>query len=258
MTTSGANNGSSKGKILTGNTILDKLLNQLSQDDREFVLRLMTELGIRSDDPMHPLLVALQYYICLLRDIPEQMRAAAKDSMREALTTYGTIQTKIDNSVDRVKTQVDRVDGIREHWKQDAEALLPKLTTAFDAAKKTSIEAHQAEMRKNAEAELQSWGQELESTRRIYLGDVLKQGLIWASGATVIALLAVGGTAYWIGSQQGRSAAVQDSYKAFGGQSNYGFAKNLMNRGDNVQRFVKCQEDGNEKCTVWMQNPPQQ
>lgn len=257
MTTSSSNNGSNKGRILTGNTILDKLLNQLSQDDREFVLRLMTELGIRADDPMHPLLVALQYYICLLRDIPEQMRSAAKDSMREALTTYGTIQTEIDNSVDRVKAQVDRVDDIREQWNQDAEALLPKLSTAFDTAKKTSIEAHQAEMRKNAETHLQDWAQELESTRKIYLADVLKQGLIWAGSAVTIALLAVGGTTYWIGTQHGRDGAVQNSYKAFGNQANYDFAKNLMNRSDNVQRFVKCQEEDNEKCTVWMKTPPQ-
>jgi len=254
MSTSGANNGSNQRRILTGNTILDKLLNQLSQDDREFVLRLMTELGIRADDPMHPLLVALQYYICLLRDIPEQMRAAAKDSMREALTTYGTIQTKIDNSVDQVKAQVDRVDGIREHWKQDAEALLPKLTTAFDDAKKISIEAHQAEMRKNAEAELQGWGEELKSVRTLYLRDVLWQGLIWAGSAVAIAILAVGGAAYSFGTQQGRASVV----KEFGNQDWFDIGKATINRADNKQRILSCYRDSNPKCTVWITDPPRQ
>lgn len=41
----------------------------------------------------------------------------------------------------------------------------------------------------------------------------------------------------------------QDFYAAFGGQSNYEFAKRLMKRSDNVQRFVKRQEDDNERYT---------
>ncbi|NJL56668.1 hypothetical protein HC928_17035 [bacterium] len=91
----------------------------------------------------------------------------------------------------------------------------------------------------------------------MYLRNVIQQGLIWASGVSAIALLAVGGTAYWIGSQHGRNSAVQNSYRAFGGQASYEFAKDLMNRADNVQRFIKCQEEDNEKCTVWMKEPSQ-
>jgi hypothetical protein len=192
--------------------------------------------------------------ICLLQDIPTQMRSAARDALREALTTYGTIQTKIDNSIGQVQSEVDRVDGIRGQWKQDAEALLPKFSAAFNSAKAIAVEAYQAELRENSEDSLQNWAQELESTRKLYLSDVLRQGLIWASGATAIALLAVGGAAYWFGTQQGQANAV----KEFGNQDWYDISKATIKRSDNKQRILNCYRDNNPKCTIWIIDPPSQ
>jgi|GEM_PF-3824758 len=255
--TNNSNSGNSK-PILTGNTILDKLLNQLSKDDREFILRLMAELGIPTNDPMHPFLVALQYYVHILREIPAAMKSSADESFRKAVTVYGTIQTNIDNSTKKIETEVGKIDSIRVQWGNDVKALLPEFRTAFDEAMKTATAAYQKKINKIAETSLQDWGRELESTRTIYLRDVFQQGLIWAGSSTAIALLSVGGAAYWVGTQHGRDAAVQASYKAFGRQPSYDFAKELMNREDNVQRFIKCQDEGNEKCTVWIKNPPQQ
>lgn len=260
--TSNANNssnkpGSSSKQLLTGNTVLDKLLNQLSKDDRELVLRLMTELGIKADDPTHPLLVAMQYYVSILKHIPEEMKTAADEACRKALTVYGTIQTKIDDSATMIESEVGKIDGIRVQWNQDAAALLPKFKAAFDEAMQVAVAAYKAKTSEIAEDSLKEWATSLEHFKTMYLRDVLRQGLIWASGVSAIALLAVGGTAYWIGTQHGRDGAVQNSYKAFGNQANYDFAKNLMNRSDNVQRFVKCQQDDNEKCTVWIKTPPQ-
>jgi hypothetical protein len=83
---------------------------------------------------------------------------------------------------------------------------------------------------------------------------VWKQGLIWASGAIVISLLAVGGATYWMGTQQGRASAV----KEFGNQEWYDIGKAAINRADNKQRMINCYQDDNPKCTIWITNPPSQ
>lgn len=233
---------------------MDKLLNQLPKDDRELVLRLMTELGMKASDPTHPLLVAMQYYVSILRDIPEDMKTAADEACRKALTAYGTIQTKIDGSVTKVETEVGKIDKVRVKWVENAEALLPKFKKAFDEAMQTATAAYTAKTSEIAETSLQEWAQELESVRRIYLRDVLRQGLIWASGVSAIALLAVGGAAYWFGTQQGRASAV----KEFGNQDWYDIGKATINRADNKQRILNCNRDGNPKCTVWITDPPRQ
>jgi hypothetical protein len=245
------------------NTV-DQLTATLPQDNRELFLRLMVALDMRDNNPLLPIFVALQFYseylkslsiqlrsvaTTLLEKIPREVKSAGDAALTKALTSYGSIQTQIDQSVTSIEFS-------RTQWNRDTETLLPKLEAAFATAKTDAVEAYQAEIRKQAEASLQDWRLELEDTRKLYLSDVLKQGLIWASGAIAIALLAVGGAAYWVGTQQGRDGAVQNSYKAFGSQANYEFAKKLMNRSDNVQRFVKCQKEENEKCTVWMRNPP--
>lgn len=254
--TTNANNGSNKPgssskQLLTGNTVLDKLLNQLSKDDRELVLRLMTELGIKADDPTHPLLVAMQYYVSILRDIPDEMKAAAEESLRRAITVYGGIQTQIDNSATRIEGKVSKIDDIRVQWNQDTAALLPKFKTAFDEAMQVAVAAYKAKTSEIAENSLQEWATNLEHVKTMYLRDVLKQGLIWASGVSAIALLAVGGAAYWFGVQQGKANAVEE----FGNQDWYTISQQMINRADNKQRLINCYNDSNPKCTVWIQDP---
>jgi len=250
------NNG--KHQILTGNTILDKLLNQLSQSDREFVLRLMTELGIPTNDPMHPFLVALQYYVSILRDIPASLKSSADESFRKAAQVYGSIQSNIENSV-------AEIDEIRQQWKEDAEALLPSFRTAFDIAftkakedadsiLRLKVKAYEKEIDRINEEALDRWQDSFSDARNRYLGDVLKQGLIWASGAIVITSLAVGGAAYWFGVQQGQANAV----KEFGNQDWYDISRDTINRADNKQRMINCNKDRNPKCTIWMVDPPKQ
>jgi len=264
----GSNSNNNSNQILSGNTILDKLLNQLPPDDRELLLRLIAELGVPLNDPMFPFLVVLQYYVATLRDIPEAMKSSADESFRRAIMVYGTIQSNIDNSTAKIESEIGKVESARIQWNKDTQALLSEFRATFNTAlskamksadeslpRKTS--AHQKKADEINKMALQSWTGELENTRKIYLRDVFTQGFIWAGSSTVIALLAVGGAAYWSGFQHGQEVAVQDSYKAFGGSASYTFAKNLMNRADNGGRFVKCGDEGNDKCTVWIKNPPQ-
>jgi F0F1-type ATP synthase membrane subunit b/b' len=236
-------NNSSNGdheEIIPGNTILNKLLNELSPADREFILRLMVELGIPNNDPMHPFLVALQYYVSILRDIPAAMKAAADDSLRKAAAIYGTFQSNIENVTAKIAFEVDRIDGLRVQWGEDAEALLPKFKAVFDATFDQAIQAADEVLQKKVagyqkrvdeinEKALQSWSEQLESTRSAYLRDVLRQGLIWASGALLMTAAAIGWAAYQKGSQDGfrdgYNASVQDVYKAFGGKRGYECAK---------------------------------
>ena len=96
------------------------------------------------------------------------------------------------------------------------------------------------------------WRKDLVSFRRAYLREVLILAFGLGSAIVLIVLLAVGGVSNW----QGRTAAVQNAYTAFGGQSTYEFAERLMRRADNVDRFIKCESENNPKCTVWLQSPP--
>ena len=250
-------NGNHK-PILTGNTVLDKLLNQLEKDDREFILRLMAELGIQTNDPMHPFLVALQYYVQILREIPAAMKSAADESFRKAATVYGSIQSNLNYSV-------AQIEGIRLQWGEDTKALLPEFSSTFDAAFDQAVQSADAVLKKKVEAYRQEinqinatasrdWSQELVRTRNLYLSDVFWQGLVWASSATAIALVVVAGSAYWLGTQQGRALAAQE----FGDQDWYTISQQLINRADNKQRLIHCHTDRNAKCTLWIETPPQQ
>lgn len=250
-------NGNHK-PILTGNTVLDKLLNQLEKDDREFILRLMAELGIPTNDPMHPFLVALQYYVQILREIPAAMKSAADESFRKAATVYGSIQSNLNHSV-------AQIEGIRLQWGEDTKALLPEFSSTFNTAFDQAIQSADVVLKKKVEAYRQEinqinatasrdWSQELVRTRNLYLSDVFWQGLVWASSATAIALLIVAGAAYWLGTQQGRAIAAQE----FGDQDWYTISQQLINRADNKQRLLRCNQDRNVKCTLWMEDPPQQ
>jgi hypothetical protein len=244
--------------ILTGNTVLDKLLNQLEKGDREFILRLMAELGIPTNDPMHPFLVALQYYVQILREIPAAMKSAADESFRKAATVYGSIQSNLNHSV-------VQIEGIRVQWEEDTKALLPEFRSAFNAAfdqaiqsadvvLQKKVEGYRQEINKINATALREWSQELVRTRNLYLSDVFWQGLVWASTATAIALVVVAGSAYWLGTRQGQVNAA----KEFGDQDWYTISQQLINRADNKQRLLRCNQDRNVKCTLWMEDPPQQ
>lgn len=254
---SSSNNNGNK-QLLSGNTVLDKLLNQLPKDDRELVLRLMAELGIKANDPTHPLLVAMQYYVSILRDVPRDMKIAADDAFRKAISVYGSIQGQIENSATRIESDVNRLDSVRAQWVKEAEALLPAFKTAFNAAFEASLKTVEAGYKLKAEevekAKVKEWKQNLENFREEYFSDIRKMVLVISGGVLVVPLLVGMGAAYWLGVQQGQANAV----KEFGNQDWYDISKVTINRADNKQRILMCSRDGNPKCTIWIADPPKQ
>lgn len=241
----------------------------LPQERREIFFRLMMALNLSERNPILPILVGLQLYAeylnrlmsAVLRRLPEVLRTSGDDAANRALSAYGQIQTGLEDLITQATTQADRIDKVpsqinevRKQWSIDAKALLPDLEAAFDAAKKDAVAAYKAETDTIAEDALKEWADNYNATRRECLGNVWKM----SSVAIVLGGLAIGVAAYFGGVQQGRAAAIQDSYKAFGGVDSYDSAKYLMRRGDNVSRLIKCQKEDNEKCTIWVKNPPQQ
>jgi len=241
----------------------------LPQERRETFFRLMMALNLSERNPILPILVGLQLYgeylnrlmSAVLRRLPEALRTSGDDAANRALVAYGQIQTGLETLITKATTQADRIDSvpsrieeIRKQWSTDAKALLPDLKAAFDAAKKDAVAAYKAETDTIAEGALKDWADNYNQALRECLGNV------WKMSSLAIGLggLAIGVAAYFGGVQQGRAAAIQDSYKAFGGVESYTYAKSLMRRGDNVRRFVKCGNEGNDKCTVWIKDPPQQ
>lgn len=161
-----------------------------------------------------------------------------------------------------LENSVSEIDSIRQRWKKDTQALLPNFRNAFNLAfnKATKdmdqvlqhkIEVYQKEIEKIEAASLRDWNQALANARSIYLKDVLKQGLIWASGVTAIALLAVGSISWW-----GSSILTkQQIYKEFGGESMYDTMLYFNRLGDNPDLLLRCKASSNPKCTVWIADP---
>lgn len=250
----------------------DQLSSILPPQQERLFLRLMQALELKVGDPLLPIIVALQVYseylktlsdkFCstgntLSKEIPDEIRNAGDDALNKALATYSTIQTQIEQSVDDIKSSVTDVEEIRVKWEKNTKSLLPEFKDAFESAKKEAVEAYQTEIQTKVEAFHRKQQRELESLCKTYFADVFKQVVLWSGTAVTVSLLFVGGTAYWLGTQNGKTAAVQASYQSFQGKSNYEFAKSLMNRADNISRLVKCSNESNAKCTVWIEDPPQ-
>ncbi|HEY9629327.1 MAG TPA: hypothetical protein V6C84_18650 [Coleofasciculaceae cyanobacterium] len=285
MTTNGANNGSSQSgndkQILKGDSILEKLLNQFPEDDQRLILQLMVELGTPADDPIYPLLVAMQYYVIILKEIPNDIRAAADESYQKIVKAGDDAAAKIksescqkivkagDDAAAKIKSEAGKMDSNRTQSHEQLKALLAEFLSKWGAVQNKAMQtadevlqkkigAYQKEIDKINAVALQNREKELSSSRTPDLKSILWQGWIWAGGLTAISLLAATVLAYSLGNQQGREAAVQNSYKAFNGMPTYNFAKGLMNLGDNPNRLTKCINDNNSKCTIWIENPPPQ
>ena len=246
---------------------IDKLTAALPQERRELFLRLMVALDVEEGNPLLPIFVGLQVYIEYLKtvlgdiqefaiafkeEIPAEMRDASDDSLRKALTAYGDIQGRINKSAGHIDQSVGRIDSIREQWRKEMAALVPDIQKAYSLSMQDALAAYRASTQQIAEDSLSRWSKELVSIRKSYLQDVLKQGLIWASGVVLIALLVVAGAANW----QGRNAANQEVYSSFGGVAMYDFSQQLMNRRQNLDRLVNCRSNGQSECTIWIEDPP--
>ncbi len=246
---------SSEDLVLTGSTVLDKLLNQLPAADRELVLRLMMELGLPPNDPTFPLLVAMQYYVNIFKQVPGEIESAAEDSVDRAIAHYAEIEQGLGESV-------TLVNSLRQQWIKDAKALLPGIKEAFneslqqsmhsaDILLKTKIDAYKKEINQSQFDSMQEWAERMENTRNLYLRDVVRQGWVWAGSAVAIALVAVGAVCWWGGSTLTR----QQIYSSFGGEKIYKTMLFFNHLGDNPDRLLRCRATKNPKCTVWLVDP---
>ena len=246
---------------------IDKMTAALPQERRELFLRLMVALDVEEGNPLLPIFVGLQVYIEYLKvvlgdiqqvgilyksEIPAEMRVAADESLRKALSVYGDIQGRIDLSVSQIDESVGRIESIRVLWQKEMAALVPDIQKAYSASMEDAISAYRATTQQIAEDSLSRWSKELVSIRKTYLRDVIKQGLAWASGVVLIALLVVAGVANW----QGRHVATQQAYDSFGGVAVYDFSQQLTARTENLDRLVQCRTNGLSECTIWIQDPP--
>ncbi|NJL23482.1 MAG: hypothetical protein HC895_25950 [Leptolyngbyaceae cyanobacterium SM1_3_5] len=249
--------------LLPGDGYIKKLLNQLPPDDREFVLQLLAELGLANDPASMPFFIVFQYYLNYFKRVPDDIEEVSKEALNNALIAYGKIQSEVDESIgkvefqaDRVKGEVDRVDVIRDNFVEDIKNLLPLFGSAFDTANQTAAETYEKTLKKLNKISQQDLEKERSQIRTTYMKDVMWQGFIWAVPVMLVALICVGGATYWVGNQHGRNAAIQDVYASFGGRDRYEFAQDLIRLGDNGDRIVRCYDTNNDKCTLWIKNPP--
>jgi hypothetical protein len=176
------NQGDGQGQlpILLGDSILEKLLHQMPQEKREFVLLLMQELALPKDDPALPLLIALEYYVNLLQDIPEAMEAAADEALKKWLSSYAAIQEKLSGTV-------REIDQIRVRWGQDTRALIVDVQHMFDEARRLAIQRYEADLMAAQREQMKVFRREWQEVQAEYVRDVNRQSF-WAAAGLGLAM----------------------------------------------------------------------
>lgn len=252
--------------IFPGESPIRQLLNQLPQEKREFVIQLLAELGLLNDPASMPIFIALQYYVNLIESVPQGMRSAADEALRNFLVSVGTVQTNIDNSIDRLQqivensatnhqeklveasktveqTFIDLVSiAAQGHikWKEDLQGVLKE-------AEKVAVNNYKAATAKIDEKRQAERAQE----RRLFDQEIRRESFWRSMGSTVVAILAVGGVCWW-----GSGVVTQQRiYKEFGGEAPYDELRNFAKKGDNPDRLARCRADSNPKCTFWLVDP---
>jgi hypothetical protein len=175
------NQGDGQGQlpILLGDSILEKLLHQMPQEKREFVLLLMQELGLPKDDPALPLLIALEYYVNLLQDIPEAMQQSADAALKKSLSSYATIQDKLSGTV-------WEIDQIRVQWGHDTRALIIDVQKMLDEARRLAVKRFEADLMAAHRTKLDQFVTEWRDVQADYIRDVKWQGLWYAAGVGLV------------------------------------------------------------------------
>ncbi len=227
--------------LLAGDSILEKLLNQIPQEKREFVLLLLNELGIPKDDPSLPLLIALEYYVNLLEDIPNAMETSADKALKQSLEQYAAIQ-------ERLTGTVEEIDALRVQWFNDTEQLFRNLKQAFDAAKRKAIQDYDIALAQVNRQRMTQANEQWELFQFDLGRQLNRQGFLHSLGAMLAASLVIAPLAGWIGWQL-------HYQQLFGREDGLFFLKMSAFR-DNRQRLQRCrqtvQQNGG-KCTFWIE-----
>jgi vacuolar-type H+-ATPase subunit H len=255
MITSETKNGVNKPQ----KTYLDQMLERLSPSDREMVLKLCLELGIPQNDPAFLLPVFLYQPMKLITEVPSRIESSNEVALNKMLTAYNVIQSQIDESIEQIEEMletsnqrsnqvlsqtVNNINNARSEWIKEVKKVLVD-------AKKSALEEYKASAKKIDEKLVASQTKQLEHLQEYYLGDVRKQGFIQALGSTALACLAC----LALGFNAGMYYKQQQMIQNFGSAEKYKFANDVMNYGDNVDRFNRCIADNNPKCTIWITEP---
>jgi hypothetical protein len=226
-------------EILEGDSILEKLVNQMPPEKRQFVLLLMAELGLPKDDPSLPLLIALQYYVNILQDIPEAMEAAADVALKQALSAYAGIQTRLAGTV-------LEIDAVRANWLRDTQELLGDVAISFEGARQAAVQQYADLLRVN-ERRLKAFAKEWRDLQKHYAQDIRRQGMQIAFGVGLAALIVCSALAGWVGASSHPTLPTPT-------QTEMTFSR-MATLHDNSLRLERCfkdQENNGGKCTFWI------
>jgi hypothetical protein len=225
--------------ILAGDSILEKLVHQMPPAKREFVLLLMAELGLPKDDPALPLLIALQYYVNILQDIPEAMQAAADAALKQALTTYAGIQARLSGTV-------QEIDAVRAKWLRDTQGLLDDVSGVFDAARRTAVQQYEADLLRVNALRLKAFAKEWRELQQDYAKDIRWQGMQISFGVGLAALIVCSGLAAWVG------GSMQHPPSPIPAAARFTNLAGLRDNGLRMDHCFKDQENNGGKCTFWI------
>ncbi|MBE9030463.1 hypothetical protein IQ266_12050 [filamentous cyanobacterium LEGE 11480] len=227
--------------LLAGDSILEKLLSQMPQENRELVLRLISELGIPKDDPSLPLLIAMQFYVNLLQEIPSAMDASADAALKQSLQAYASLQGNLSGTV-------QEIDQVRGQWLHDSRRLFADVHTIFESCKQKAVQQYDTEVTQLNQFKLEQFTTDWRDVQAEYALDIRRQGIWHSFGAGLAGLLLVVPLAGWMGWQM--------KYLETFTRSDGLFFVEMAEFRDNRQRLDHCrktmQRNGG-KCTFWIE-----
>lgn len=232
---------------------IDRLLKQLTPQQRDQVQRLSLELGIRPNDHLFLLLVVLQYYLLLLQDIPAQMGTASDSTLTKINLVCRSILSEMEDSVEAAKVQkVRMIKGLQTEKAAMIHAIqstIKELQTAAETEYRKSAEQINQELHQQ---QLEIW----QYSRTYYLKDVHQVAFLQSLGIGIAALVLCAGMSGWIGWQLHQMRWAQ----RFGSADRFEWFTELWFLKDNQQRFQQCHKtqdqrvgEDQQKCTIWYQ-----
>lgn len=188
----------------------------------------------------------------------EEIKTNVIREMTDAISEHSQSSKSLGMGLQKIERLTEALPLIQQQLK----SILPQLTAISESLSSDGSNAKTVANKVKADLERieatlgniwKGLSNQIEASSAKFLRTKTIQGnTIWlASVVAALALLLAFAGGFWNGGYMYHQQDIAD----FGGEESYHFAEQLMKRADNTHRFIKCQNDQNPKCTVWIQDP---
>ncbi len=225
-------------------TLKRKLLRQLTPEEADLLHWLADECGIRSDDPLFSLLIAMHHYQTLLQLVPQELAGAVDTALNKTLAVSGTMQSQLEAAQAR---HLQQLVAERQHWQQQLIPIAQQLSTAQASSQQLKQALDQTAQAQTALQKTVKQAQRQWAASPTQAEQNQQQWLMVISQGMIALIMSLGWL--WVGAY-GLSGKLQTQPLSQTTESPAQFWQ--WNR----ERIALCQKDNNPKCTLWITTPP--